>query len=256
MKQLLLSIACCMFLLNTDAQQDFEDLHTLYTYQKSNWDDTHATTIFLYVADTHQLQSFKWNKGDVHSALVTAYLDPSTHTVRRFENHQLATDGSRRLVASLDVQDNRKAKLQIGALVDSMILASGNWHSYDFDFASLGYSWRWLADKKESFAFHIADVAQVNGRPAFVNKGGVQVTYEGVENSNGKPCLRYKIDGEGLQQKGGFIWINPANFMIEQYKIALPDEEGFANGMLRLLKTERLSPGEWKAFFAAKMMER
>ncbi len=137
-----------------------------------------------------------------------------------------------------------------------MILDDDHWHSYDFDFAGLGYSWRALIDKKSSFSFLIADVAMKNNKPAFENKGRVQVDYLGEELANRKNCLKYKIDGPGLQNKGGHIWIGESNNMIELYKISLPDEEGFDNGQLRLIKTQKLTTAEWEKFIVERMKEK
>jgi len=41
--------------------------------------------------------------------------------------------------------------------------------------------------------------------------------------------------------------------MIEQYKIALPDEPGFENGMLQLVKKEKMKPEQWQAFIKNKL---
>jgi hypothetical protein len=136
-----------------------------------------------------------------------------------------------------------------------LLLTDLPWQSYDFDFAGLGFTWRALKDKRSSFYFHRADAALVNGNMAFVNVGKVQVDFEGMETINGKSCLKYKADGAGLENKGGHIWINPFNFMIEQYKIALPDEPGFENGMLQLLSSQKMSPVEWEAFMKKKLGE-
>jgi hypothetical protein len=43
--------------------------------------------------------------------------------------------------------------------------------------------------------------------------------------------------------------------MIEFYKIQLPDEDGFVNGQLKLLKTEKISPLSWEKFIQEKMRE-
>ena len=120
---------------------------------------------------------------------------------------------------------------------DSLLISDLPWQSYDFDFAGLGFIWRALKNKKDSFWFHIADVAMVNDKPKFVNKGKVSVRFQGDEIINNKQCLKYFVDGPGLENKGGYIWINKENYMIQQYKIALPDEPGFENGMMQLVNT-------------------
>jgi len=93
----------------------------------------------------------------------------------------------------------------------------------------------------------------VNGNMAFVNKGKVMVDFEGMENINGNNCMKYRIEGPGLENKGGHIWINAASFMIEQYKITLPDEPGFENGLLQLVNSQKMSPVEWETFMMEKL---
>ena len=88
-----------------------------------------------------------------------------------------------------------------------------------------------------------------------MNKGKVTVKFSGEEIFNNKQCLKYFADGVGLENRGGHIWVNQENFMIEQYKIALPDEPGFANGMMRLIKTDKMSPQQWESFKRNKLGE-
>lgn len=231
----------------------FSDIHTVYTYQKSNWDGSHASFVFLYISDTNKLESFKWAPGYTRGTLVSAAFDWSTFSVQTFTNHGIDTNGKRQLFASLAVKDGRSVHLQIGDFKDSMWLENILWHSYDFDFAGLSFAWRALENKRSSFSFLIADAGRVNGKPAFENKGSVNVEYSGEEMINGKNCLKYTIDGPGLQNKGGIIWVDPRSHMIVLYRIALPDEEGFINGQLRLIKKEKMPGNEWDNFINEKM---
>jgi len=41
--------------------------------------------------------------------------------------------------------------------------------------------------------------------------------------------------------------------MIEQYKIALPDEPGFENGMMQLITTYTMTPEQWSSFMKKKL---
>ena len=231
-----------------------DDIHTLYSYQKSNWDGSNASHVFLYIKDTNKLASFKWSEGDKWSSLVTADFSWKEFMVDKIQNHRIDAQGNKTLVAELNQESTKKIHFQIGEFQDSMILVDPFWHSYDFDFASIGFAWRALKEKRNSFSFHIADAALINNKPGFANKGSVQVEFLNEEMINGIQFLKYKIDGPGLQNKGGFIWVDPRkNYMIELFRIEHPDEEGFENGQLKLLKTEYLSPAEWEKFIIAKM---
>jgi hypothetical protein len=230
----------------------FNDTGTVYTYRKSNWDGSHASTIFLYVKDRNRLESFKYTEGDEYATLVSATINWKTYTVKDFRNDRIFKNGERKLIAQLQHIDSI-IYFDVMGFKDSMTLNNPFWHSYDFDFASLGFTWRALKDPFQNFNFHIADAGSLNDKIAFIDKGQVTVKFRGDDIINGRKFWKYSIDGKGLQHKGGSIWINPTTFMIEQYKIELPDEESFVNGMLRLLSHEKMSKETWDKFISEKM---
>ena len=231
----------------------FADKHTMYEYKKSNWDGTHASSVFLYIADNNKLESFKWWVGDEVATQVTAIVDWNTYSVAEFQNHKLRKGKAPEFIAKLSGQKN--VKIEVGEMQDSLVIDGFPWQSYDFDFAGLSFIWRSLKDKRDSFWVHIADVALINDKPKFVNKGRVTIRFIGNEVLNNKQCLKYFADGAGLENKGGDIWVNQETFMIEQYKITLPDEPGFTNGMMQLVKTYKMQPGEWENFKKKKLGE-
>ena len=222
------------------------DQNTVYEYRKSNWDGTHASTVFLYVAANDKLESFKWWDGDTVATLVAAFINWKNYSVNEFQNYKLRKGQVPQLIAKL--KGDRTLKIEVGDMRDSLLIDELPWQSYDFDFAGLSFIWRALKNKRDGFWFHIADVAMINNAPKFVNKGSVSIKFVGVEVINGKACLKYVIDGIGIEDKGGHIWINPQSFMMEQYKILLPDEPGFENGMMQLIKTYKMNAGDWESF--------
>ena len=226
----------------------FKDKGVVYEYKKSNWDGSHPSTIYLYVADSEKLESFKWYEGDDEATLVTAIIDWKNYSVKNFINHKLRKGKTPELIAQLKMESDKKIRIDVGPMHDSLMIDELPWQSYDFDFAGLGLTWRALKDKKQSFWFHIADAGMINGNMAFITKGRVDVKFTGYEKVNEKECLKYSANGPGLENKGGHIWIDPDNFMIEQYRIELPDEQGFENGMLLLVKKHKMSSNEWEMF--------
>lgn len=236
-----------------DKPGSFTDKHLLYEYKKSNWDGTHSSRVFLYLADSNRLESFKWSEGDEVATLVTAIIDWNTYSVGEFQNHKLKKGLAPEFIARL--KGDKNLKIEVGEMRDSLLISDLPWQSYDFDFAGLSFIWRSLKNKKDQFWFHIADVAMVNANPKLVNKGKVTVKFNGEEMVNNKQCLKYFANGPGLENKGGHIWVNQENFMIEQYKIELPDEPGFENGMMQLIKTEKMSTQQWENFKKNKLGE-
>lgn len=231
-----------------DAPEKIDDKGIVYEFRKSNWDGTHASSIFLYIADNNKLESFKYLKGTDEATLVTAIIDWNTFSVIKFQNHKLTTSKEPQLIATLFSSSNKTIQVRVGDMSDSLNIEGLPWQSYDFDFAGLSFIWRAIKDKKRSFSFHIADADLLNGKMAFVNKGLVTVNFTGLEKIHNKDCYKYFVNGEGLENKGGFIWIDPTSWMIEKYMIALPDEPGFANGMLELKDKTKMTQKEWENF--------
>ena len=230
----------------------FADLHHLYVYRKSNWDGSNASRVYLYIADTNRLASLKWEEGDPAATLVTAGFDWNIYSVSSFTNHRLTAGKAPGLVASLQVGEKGKLRVEAGDFRDSIWLTALPWQSYDFDFAGLGFAWRALKNKKADFWFHVADAALVNGDMRFVNKGRVDVRFRGEQELHGKRCLLFDINGPGLDNKGGQVWINTATYMIEAYQILLPDEPGMENVRLELEEVKPFSPAAWEAFVKSK----
>ena len=155
------------------------DQNTVYEYRKSNWDGTHASTVFLYVADNDKLESFKWWDGDTVATLVAAFINWKNYSVNEFQNYKLRKGQVPQLIAKL--KGDRTLKIEVGDMRDSLLIDELPWQSYDFDFAGLSFIWRALKNKRDGFWFHIADVAMINNAPKFVNKGSVSIKFVGVE---------------------------------------------------------------------------
>ncbi len=174
-------------------------------------------------------------------------------SIRRFENWKIEKNKEPLFRAFLESVNPGKVRIEFGEIKDTTAIEAYPWHSYDFDFSGLGFSWRAVKDKRKDFSFHIADAMMNDGKPSFGNKGAGHVKFELEESINDKKYLKYSINGEGLANKGGTIWIDPVTWMIQRYKIALPDEEGFKNGYLNLLKKEKMSPEAWDKFIREKV---
>ena len=115
MKASLLSIVFLAISFTVTAQvskfgkpPSFTDKHTLYQYKKSNWDGTHSTSVFLYIADNDKLESFKWWHGDTVATLVSAVIDWSNYSVKEFQNHKLRKGKAPEFIARLKGESNLK----------------------------------------------------------------------------------------------------------------------------------------------------
>ena len=71
--------------------------------------------------------------------------------------------------------------------------------------------------------------------------GEVTIAYTGEESRRGARCRKYSINGAGLENRGGSIWVNKNKGYIEDMEIALPDNLNWQSFKLRLIGVERMS---------------
>lgn len=223
---------------------------TVYHYVKSNIDGSRAGNISVYIASTDEIESFKWHEGGTEASLVRATMDWTSFTVARFESWRLRSSGEDTLRAVLERIDGEPTlEAQVGDQRFRIPIENWPWHSYDFDFASLNLVFRFLVDPDAAFTIGIADLDRETGR--FVDKGPVRIERAGNEARQGTDCRVYRIDGEGLENRGGKIWVSRDTHLIVDYEIDLPDEPGFTDGKLTLIDVETMSPSRWAEFKTA-----
>ena len=128
------------------------------------------------------------------------------------------------------------------------------WHSYDFDFASLNITLPHLLDPLAPFTFGVADFPNKREQaPSFDFKGLVTVDFVSEEERYGALCHKYNIDGLGLENRGGTIWIDKSLRHIVDYEIDLPDEPGYESGKLCLKRIDHMSDESWRKFMMAQI---
>ncbi len=226
---------------------------TVYHYEKSNIDGSHKHNISLYLADMDSIEAFKWHSNIPERTLVKAKIDWNIVSASQLETWQLHQDGSRTLIAiekHLTESQQIAISVSAGSVQFEQILPieSYPWHSYDFDFASLNVSLRHLIDPLEPFTFGIADPDYEAKEPCFAWKGEVLVSYLSEEDRQGARCRKYSINGSGLKNRGGFLWVSKQEEHIVDYEIDLPDEPGFTSGKLALQQIERMDESQWQNF--------
>lgn len=237
-------------------EADKTPLGQTYLYTKSNRDGSHASNIALHVAGPDRLESLKWWDGDQEATLVVAEMDWVTFSVRRFENWLVTADGQRQLRVSLTAPPaSNKVVVEVGGKTDTTSITSFPWHTYDFDLASLSFTLPHLREPEAKFQVMITDPAMQDGRFTMENKGPVVVEFlqKEKDQTTGERVRKYRIDGPGLQNKGGHLWVSVKNPHIVAYQIAIPDEEEYDSGNLRLTETLTHSKEEWEAFIGAKL---
>lgn len=213
----------------------------VYRYRKSNVDGSNPSHVDLYVASPTRIESFKYHVGYPEGTLVVAEMDWETFSVSRFETTKVYPDGTSKPVAELEVKGNT-IHGKVGPNRFQLEVEFFPWHSYDFDLASLNVSLRHLAEPEETVWLGMIDVVQ--GRLAC--KGMVELAYLGEEDRRDERCRRYGIDGPGLDDRGGDLWVRMGDDpVIVEYEIDLPDEPGMVSGKLSLLGSETMDAEAW-----------
>ncbi len=223
----------------------------VFFYNKSNIDGTHSSHTALYVKSASELESFKWNDGYPGGTLVKAWMSWKTFSVDKFETSRINQSGQEQVRAILSTDSkNSKALINIpGAFEGEMELPAWPWHSYDFDFASLSICWAHLKDKKTPIELAISDYkSDGQGGGSFAYIGQIEIEFEKKEKMNNRMCNKYKIDGPGLENRGGYIWMDANEHFLVEYQIDLPDEPGYNDGRLRLESIKEMTAEEWEQF--------
>ena len=240
-------------------------VETAYFYEKSNIDGSNKSNIVQYVASKDSLEAFKWIEGKPEATLVTAKIDWNRFSVRELKSWKIRANGERIQVATLDQIEDSDQVVVAGSLrahnfEQTVTIESYPWHSYDFDFASLNVTLPHYIDPLASFTFGIADFVTAGypdplrtnsykaQAPSFVFKGLVTVDCASEEERHGARCYKCSVDGIGLEQRGGTMWIDKTALHIVDYEIDLPDEPGYESGKLRLKQIDHMSNDEWHEY--------
>lgn len=231
----------------------------VYHYVKTNLDGTHPEQISIRVADKDRIESFKFHPGSPPAALVTAKMDWPTFSASRLESLQVFGDGTRKLAATLQTQEGGKVRVEIpllGTPAETVEIPRTPWHIYNFDLASLNFAFRHLVDPKGRFTVGIADPMFRQEGPSFVYKGEVEVAYAGEEARGGVPCRKYRIDGKGLENRGGFFWVDAAEGHFVDVEIDLPDNPDWKTFKFQLQKVEEMDVPAWERFMKDQLAAR
>ncbi len=220
----------------------------LYEYVKSNRDGTRSGPISLYVVGQDRIESLKWSPDDTTATLVAATLDWDRYSVRRFESWSLARGAAPELRATLEA-DSGGAGVRLSFQPDVLIpIEAWPWHSYDFDFASLGLAMPHLVDPESPFRFERADITYDEGGPPFADLGPVDVRFLGYEERSGIRTRAYELAGPGIGIYRGKLWSAVEGGHLVEFELPFPDEPGFTDVRVELRSVTSLSAEGWEEY--------
>jgi len=226
---------------------------TAYHYIKSNTDGSHAERVSIYLADKTTLESFKWKEPKTSSAgHVRATLDWDRFSATKLESYQMTKTGERHVATAEYEPATRSWAIEIGDLPrQSIRIAQLPFHVYSFDLASLNVTFRFLKNPKASFAVGMTNPTYAEKGPVFEYRGEATFTFLGEEQRELTPCLKYKIEGEGMKNRRGYVWIDRDERHIVDWEMPLPNHPDWTTLKLKLASKEKIKLEEWKSFMKA-----
>nr|WP_286944304.1 hypothetical protein [Allomuricauda sp.] len=220
----------------------------VFIYEKSNLDGSNKGKIAVYYEGFGQIESFKWHEGNKKGTKVSADMDPNSHTVKHFEVFRVDHLGNEQLSAVLDVAEDGTIKINLGEHEQLFDAGPEQWHSYDFDFASLGYAYPMIKEKDKPISFNVLDLDLKESPPQLKDFGEVEMRFLEQENKWSRNLLKYTIDGPGLDHRGGHIWFEKSEGYLVAFEIEKPDEPGYKSGKLLLKEVLPMKKQDWPAF--------
>jgi hypothetical protein len=227
----------------------------VYHYVKTNIDGSDPEQISIRIAAKDRIESFKFHPQGTRAGLVIAKMDWSIFSVKTLESLQVFKDRDKVLAATLVyLPENKEVAVTLPFMnrpTENVAIPFLPFHVYNFDFASLNFAFPHLIDPKQSFRVGVSDPTFSDQGPAFRYRGEVVVRYVGEEMRDGVLCRKYSVDGPGLDNRGGFIWVNKKTGYFQDVEIQLADNPNWKTFKFKLQKVERMNAAEWDKFMRA-----
>lgn len=227
----------------------------VYHYLKTNIDGTNPEHVSIYVAAQDRIESFKFHPQGGRAGLVIATMDWSLFSVKKLESWQVFKDKPNILAATLDyLPASREVAVALPFMnrpTEKVAIPFLPFHVYNFDFASLNFAFPHLINPRKPFRIGVSDPTFSDEGPAFRYRGEAEVTYIAEEIRGGALCRKYRVDGPGLENQGGTIWVNKTGGYFQDVEIKLPDNPNWQTFKFKLEKVERMSRAQWEEFMKA-----
>ncbi|MBK9266915.1 MAG: hypothetical protein IPM54_44970 [Polyangiaceae bacterium] len=227
----------------------------VYHYVKSNIDGSTPERISLYMSDQTTLEAYRWREPTPQTTFhVKATMDWDRLSAVRLESWRKVRFGGEQLnavaeysaltrVMSIEFSDKTRHTVAIDDLP---------FHFYQFDLASLNVAFRLLRDPKAPFRVGLVNPTFAMTGAALEYRGLATVTYEKDETHNEFPCRRYRIDGPGLKNKGGSIWVDKSEGHIIDLEIQLENHPDWTSFKLKFVGKETMDAAAWQAFMKSR----
>ena len=225
---------------------------TVLHYVKTNIGGTHPEYVSQFIASAAAMESFKFHPQNPPAGFVIAKMDWQTFSAKSLTSWQIFSKDERKLFGTIIFDGKkRQAEVSIPAVkneTESFVIKQFPVHLYNFDFGSLNFAFPYLVKPKTDFVIGVADPTFQDKGALVEYKGEVTISYQAGEKRNNVSTRKYRVDGAGLKDRGGFIWISKKHGWVEDMEIALPDNPEWTSFKFKLLRVEKMNRVEWNNF--------
>jgi hypothetical protein len=227
-----------------------------YHYIKSNMDGSTPERVSLYVASRDTIETFKFrDPNPTFAAHVIATMDWTRFSATRLESKQMTRGGNERAIATAAYEPAQHSlSIQLkNAPSESIPITVLPFHIYSFELASLSMALRHLTTPEGTMTIGIAGPTYADKGPVFEYRGEATLAFTKNEDYEGKPCRKYRFDGPGLKNHGGWVWLDKTEGHIIALEIAQPNHPDFASFKMKLMFTDTMNQNEWKDFMKSRL---
>lgn len=231
-------------------QPNANDVGAVHHYIKSNIDGSNPAHVAIYLATPNDVEVLKREAHEQDAAYVRAHMNWEYFCADQLASWVLTPDGQRRPMATFTLDcATQRAHISINEHAESVAVGHLPAHIYNFDFISLNLALRHWQHPEGALDIGIL-------QPNFDSQINALMRYEGIATlrfvahaqRHNQACRRYHINGDGLQQRGGTIWVNQAHGHIEDMEIALPDNPAWRDFKFEWVGSSALSQTDWQTF--------
>ncbi|HVG07987.1 MAG TPA: alpha/beta fold hydrolase [Thermoanaerobaculia bacterium] len=193
----------------------------IYRYTSSLPDGSRAGDQLLFVSGS-RVEVLAKMKSDGDALLLTFDMDGPGLAPRTMKLWQVFPD-RRYFMGSVESLPTRKAVLAelffSGRPAETVAAPVFPWTMSDA-LSTMNLAFAGLKDPKGSFTVGMFGLSFKAGEPPVRFSGPIKVSYVGDEERNGAPTRKYRLEGEGVPNGGGFAWVHRDDKTIEALETA------------------------------------
>lgn len=217
-------------------------------YIKTNIDGSKPALVSIYFASNGRIEVYKSEAGLSDSAEVDAEIDWENFSPRRIAAGVIRADGSREARASLEVDGEGRIRVTIGDQQQVLAAPRAPFHVFNFDLMSLNATLPHLVAPEAGFTITLVEPT-FGDRPGLIeDRGPITLAFAAVEQVGGAECRKYTISGPGLRERGGALWVNARDGLIERVESPLANNPDWDSYRLERRGEETMTPAAWEEY--------